>query len=123
MKIQLEFDVVIELTLTEKEFDFLDKCMQEQGKRWEYADAVKQGGFWYGNVNRFKHFGQKPEEAFLRFKTRDINGAVLKSLEYAAMGVSEREQAYELSDKFTRAWRLASEKCGDLNKEQIVYDI
>lgn len=123
MKVQLEFDVTIELTLTEKEFDFLDKYMQHQGKnRWEYREAVEQGGFWFGNCNSFK-FSAKPEEAFLRFKTRDINGPVLKALEWAAMVQEDREQAYELSDKFTRVWRLASEKCRDVNTESKIIEI
>lgn len=119
MKIRLEFDVTIELTLNEYEFNFLDKYMRLQTEaRWEYRDAVEQGGFWYGNCNRFRN-SAKPEEEFLRFKTRDINGAVLKALERAARDQENREQAYELSNNFTRAWRFACEKRDELNKEQI----
>lgn len=120
MKYELEFDVKIAITLDDEEFELLSACMESIRDKWEHSSAFEPGAFWYNYPARRVQWGK---EETLNVTIRNINGPILRALEYMQMNPGLTANCYALYQRFQKVWRTASEKGLELNVPSIKGEI
>lgn len=78
MKYQLSFNIDINFVLSDHEFTFLTKALEDHS---DTNHVITVGNFWYGNMGRRKWSKENNEaDCFLTVTTRQM-GLLIKSLE------------------------------------------